>query len=97
MIRNNIATELCITKGQEGFVYGWQSQTINGVNMLDSLFIQLSDPPTPVQLDGLPLNVVPLAKNSIATTCNLPDDSSLEISCSQPDVLPNFTMTDFAS
>jgi len=25
MIRNNIATELCITKGQEGFVYGWQS------------------------------------------------------------------------
>jgi hypothetical protein len=25
MIRNNVATELCITKGQEGFVYGWQS------------------------------------------------------------------------
>ena len=97
MIRNNIATELCITKGQEGFIYGWQSRTINGVNMLDSLFIQLSDPPTPVQLDGLPLNVVPLAKNSVATTCNLPDDSSLEISRSQPDILPNFTMTDFAS
>jgi len=50
-----------------------------------------------VQLDGLPLNIVPLAKNSVATTCNLPDDSSLEISHSQPDILPNFAMTDFAS
>ena len=26
MIRNNDATELCITKGQEGFVVGWQSE-----------------------------------------------------------------------
>jgi hypothetical protein len=25
MIRNNQATELCITKGQEGIVVGWQS------------------------------------------------------------------------
>jgi hypothetical protein len=25
MIRNNDATELCITKGQEGYVVGWQS------------------------------------------------------------------------
>ena len=97
MIRHNIATELCMTKGQEGFVYGWQFQRINGINTLDTLFIQLHDPPTPVKLDGLPLNVVPLAKNSISTTCNLPDDSSLDISRSQPDVLPNFAMTDFAS
>ena len=97
MIRNNIATELCMTKGQEGFVYGWQSRTINGVNTLDTLFIQLHDPPMPVNIEGLPLNVVPLAKNSVTTTCNLPDDSSLDISRSQPDVLPNFAMTDFAS
>ena len=48
MIQNNIAMELCMTKGQEGFVYSWQSQSINGVNMLDILFIWLSDPPTPV-------------------------------------------------
>jgi hypothetical protein len=26
MIRNNDATELCITKGQEGFVAGWQDK-----------------------------------------------------------------------
>src|SRR4029077_4767647 len=50
MIRNNIATELCMTKGQEGFMYGWQSRLINGVNTLDMLFVQLSDPPTPVKL-----------------------------------------------
>jgi hypothetical protein len=24
MIRNNDATELCITKGQEGIIVGWQ-------------------------------------------------------------------------
>ena len=48
MIRNNIATELCMTKGQEGFVYGWQSQLIDGVNTLDTLFVQLHDPPTSV-------------------------------------------------
>ena len=97
MIRNNIVMELCITKGQEGFVYGWQSRSINGVNILDMLFIQLCDLPTPVKLDGLPLNVVPLAKNSVTTTCILPDDTSLDISHSQPDILLNFTMTDFAS
>ena len=97
MIRNNIATELCMTKGQEGFVYGWQSLSVDGVDVLDTLFVLLHDPPTPVKLDGLPLNVVPLAKNTITTTCHLPDDSSLSISRSQPDVLPNFAMTDFAS
>lgn len=26
MIRHNFATELCLTKGQEGFVHGWQSK-----------------------------------------------------------------------
>jgi len=97
MIRHNIVIELCITKGQEGFVYGWQSQLINSVNTLDTLFVQLHDPPTQVKLDRLPLNIVPLAKNSVTTTCNLPDDSSLNILCSQPEVLPNFRMTDFAS
>jgi len=97
MIRHNIATELCITKGQEGFVYGWQSQLINNVNTVDTLFVQLYDLPTQVKLDRLPLNIVPLAKNSVTTTCNLPDDSSLNILHSQPEVLPNFRMTDFAS
>jgi len=70
---------------------------INSVNTLDTLFVLLSNPPTLVKLDGLPLNIVPLAKNSVSTTCNLPDDSSLNISHSQAELLPNFAMTDFAS
>jgi len=97
MIRNNIATALCITMGQEGFIYGWQTQSIDGVNILDTLFIQLNKPPMLVQLNNLPLNIVPLAKNSVTTTCSLPDNSLLNISCSQADVLPNFAMIDFAS
>lgn len=27
MIRHNYATEICMTRGQEGFVVGWQSKT----------------------------------------------------------------------
>jgi hypothetical protein len=90
-------TELCITKGQEGFVYGWQSQSINGTNTLDTLFVLLKDPPLSVKLDGLPLNVVPLTKNTVTTTCFLLDDSSVVITRSQIDILPNFSMTDYAS
>ena len=40
MIRNNDATELCITKGQEGFVVGWQADKgSHGKRILDTLFV----------------------------------------------------------
>jgi hypothetical protein len=46
MIRHNNATELCITKGQEGTVAGWQSYLgSHGRIVLDTIFIKLSDPP----------------------------------------------------
>jgi len=42
MIRNNDATELCITKGQEGFVVGWQAEKgPHGKRVLDTLFVKL--------------------------------------------------------
>jgi hypothetical protein len=97
MIRNNIATEVCIMKGQEVFVYRWQLQLIISINTLDTLFVQLKDPLLDVKLDGLSLNVISLTKNSITTTCHLPDDSSISMSRLQPDVLPNFSMTDYTS
>jgi hypothetical protein len=97
MIRHNIATELCITKGQEATMYGWQSQKVNDINTIDMLFVQLRDPPVAVKLDGLLLNVVPLTRNCVTTTCNLPDNSTIQISHAQPDVLPNFAMTNYAS
>ncbi|RDB24423.1 ATP-dependent DNA helicase PIF1 [Hypsizygus marmoreus] len=98
MIRQNAATELCMTRGQEGFVHSWQSATGGrGQRILDTLFVQLSNPPRPVHLPGLPANVVPLTKTTVATVCSLPDDSTLNVSRTQIEVLPNFAMTDYAS
>jgi len=60
MLRNNDATELCITKGQEGHVVGWQSyKAVFRKSILDTLFVQLDNPPKLVQIPGLPNNVVP--------------------------------------
>ncbi|KAF8702360.1 hypothetical protein AX14_014404 [Amanita brunnescens Koide BX004] len=98
MIKCNVATELCITNGQEATVVGWKA-TIGKrqQQMLDVLFVQLKSPPKPVDIDGLPENVVPLTRSNIAITCKLPDGSKVSISRSQVEVLPNFAMTDFAS
>ena len=98
MIRNNAATEMGITKGQEAIVHSWDShKTTDGRDVLDTLFVELSNPPFPVKLDDLPLNVIPLTRTSVTTCCRLPDDSSLSISRSQVEVHPNFAMTDYAS
>ena len=98
MIKSNIATELCITNGQEGTVVGWQA-TVGKHNqqILDVLFIKLKTPPKTVQLNGLPDNVVPLTHSTVHITCHLPDESKISISRSQIEILPNFAMTDFAS
>jgi hypothetical protein len=65
IIRNNDATELCITEGQEGFVVGWQtSMGPHKQCVLDTLFVELDKSPKVVQIPGLPDNVVPIVKNS---------------------------------
>ena len=98
MIKCNVATELCITNGQEGTVVGWQSTIGNqNQNILDVLFIKLISPPKNIQIKGLPINVVPLTRSTVAITCILPDGNKISISRSQVEVLPNFAMTDFAS
>ena len=98
MIRNNAATEICITKGQEAVVHAWDChKTADGRDVLDTLFVELSNPPVPIKLDDLPLNVIPLTRSSVTTCCRLQDDSSLTVSRSQVEVLPNFAMTDYAS
>jgi hypothetical protein len=98
MIKTNVATELCITNGQEAVVAGWQSCLgSRGQLMLDVLFVELTNPPTEIQLDGLPKNTVPLTCSTNTITCSLPDDSKIQISRSQVEVLPSFAMTDFAS
>ena len=98
MIHNNAATEICIIKGQEAFVYAWRSHKLaDGKDVLEILFVELANPPSPVKLGGLPLNVVPLVRTSVVTNCKLLDDTSITISRSQIEALPNFSMTDYAS
>jgi hypothetical protein len=98
MIRYNYATELCMTRGQEGIVYGWQSKTgLRGQRTLDTLFVELKNPPTDVQIDGLPKNVVPVYATTNNIFVTLPNDERYYISRTQVEVLVNFAMTDFAS
>ena len=98
MIRYNYATELCMTRGQEGFVHGWQSKKgSRGQLALDTLFVKLKDPPTHIQLNGLPENVVPIYPTTTNVQITLPNDERYYITRSQVEVLVNFAMTDFAS
>ncbi|KAN0101085.1 hypothetical protein V8E55_001069 [Tylopilus felleus] len=61
-------------------VVGWTSTFGHHYQlMLDMLFVELENPATVVQLENLPLNVVPIV-------C---------IRCRQVHVLPNFAMTDY--
>ena len=98
MIRHNFATELCITKGQEGYVYGWQSIIVSKKQrVLDILFVKLKNPPSPVQFDGLPENVVPITASTQVIRAELLKDATVQISRTQIKVIVNFPMTDFAS
>ncbi|KAJ6489134.1 hypothetical protein C8R45DRAFT_1053351 [Mycena sanguinolenta] len=98
MIRHNEATELCITKGQEGKIVGWQSDFgLRKQPVLDTLFVELIDPPKPIRIPGLPPNVVVLTSRKEKLWCNLPDDSTIQVTRSQIPVLPNITMTYYSS
>ena len=98
MIRNNFATELCITRGQEGYVCGWQS-ILGSKNqrLLDTLFVKLKDPPKAIKFNDLPENVVPIPKTSTSTEVSLPNDTKIRIVRSQMEVSLDFSMTDYAS
>ena len=63
MIRNNDATELCITKWQEGHVVGWKLAIgSRGQFVLETLYVKLDRPTKNINIEGLPENVVPLMK-----------------------------------
>jgi hypothetical protein len=98
MIRNNDATELCITKGQEGICVGWDAiDGPHGKPVLQTLYVELVNPPQSVQFHGLPLNVVPIPRTTTDVTCRLPDDTEITVQREQVVVLPNFAMTDYSS
>ncbi|KAJ7143172.1 hypothetical protein C8R43DRAFT_892056, partial [Mycena crocata] len=98
MIKANEATELCMTRGQEAVVVGWDSSIgPSGQNVLDTLFVELIKPPKQIQLQDLPPNVVPIGRTSEHVTALLKDDSLLSLTREQVVVLHNFAMTDYAS
>ena len=98
MICNNDATELCITKGQEGHVVGWISGIgSRGQIVLDTLFVKLDRPAKKINIEGLPENVIPLTKNKKMVKCTFPNGVSIPVCRSQVNVLPNFAMTVYSS
>lgn len=98
MIRNNDATELCITKGQEAFVAGWNNKRgPHGKRVLNTLFVRLDKPPKDVQIEGLPKNVVPITMATKTVRCIFPNDLKESIERQQLWILPNFAMTDYAA
>jgi len=98
IIRHNYTTELCITKGQEGTICGWDSSKgVDGKRMLETLYVKFTAPPKDVHILGLKPNVVPVPKMTMPIICKMPDDSMLRISRTQISVLSCFSMTDYAS
>ena len=65
--------------------------------MLDTLFVKLDKPAKSVKIDGLPENVVPIVKSVKTVKCVFPSDLAEYVNRSQVWVLPNFSMTDYAS
>ncbi|KIY62691.1 hypothetical protein CYLTODRAFT_361086, partial [Cylindrobasidium torrendii FP15055 ss-10] len=100
MIRQNLATELNITKGQQGTVYAWTSGTgSRGQAVLETVFVLLQDPPTTIQFPNLPQNVVPVPTPTEGTsiTISLPDGSQVDVNRKQALIWPNFSMTGHCS
>ena len=98
MIRNNDATELCITKGQEGHIVGWKSGIgSKGQPVLETLYVKLNRPAKDINIEGLPENVVPLMKIKKSVKCTFPNGVSIPVRRSQVQVLPNFAMTVYSS
>ncbi|TFK67657.1 hypothetical protein BDN72DRAFT_770433 [Pluteus cervinus] len=98
MIRTNLATELCMTKGQEGFVYNWISgKGTKNQDVLYTLFVRLANPPRNIQFEGLPQNVVPIYRTTTRVMVSLPLGPDIPVSRTQVEVLPNFSMTDYSS
>ncbi|KAI0686399.1 hypothetical protein C8T65DRAFT_591196 [Cerioporus squamosus] len=98
ILKYNEATELCATNGAAARVVKWDAHRMPcGKLTLDTLFVELTNPPRPVQLPGLPPNVIPLTKTKKTVLCILPaDDIAVQVQREQVMVLPNFAVTDFA-
>ena len=57
----------------------------------------MKNPPSPIQFDGLPKNVVPITASTQVIKAALLKDNAVHISKTQVEVLVKFSMADFAS
>ncbi|KAI0338080.1 hypothetical protein BDW22DRAFT_1303184, partial [Trametopsis cervina] len=99
LLKANKVTEISATNGAEGTVVGWQAHwdPSHVYRHLDVVFVQLTAPPQPCKVPGLPRNVVPVTMHTDRISCTLPSDSYMRVSRTQVQLLPNFSMTDYAS
>lgn len=98
MIKVNEATECCVTNGAEGVIVGWKCKPLGQEKLaLETLFVKLTTSPKDVQLEGLPLNVVPVSHMAQKIKAKKPDGKFLKILRDQVPILPNFAMTDYGS
>jgi hypothetical protein len=70
LIRYNIATGLCITRGQEARVVGWTRKcgpAFADLYTLDVLYVEPTNPPHEVKPPNLPPNIVPVGAMSVIT------------------------------
>ena len=69
----------------------------HGKLVLDTLFVQLKNPPHLIKFTGLPENVAPIPKMSQTIECTMKSDQIRKVEREQCCVLPSFSMTDYAS
>ncbi|OBZ74982.1 ATP-dependent DNA helicase PIF1 [Grifola frondosa] len=98
LLKHNDTTELCATNGAEGVVVGWDAHmSATGYEILDVLFVRLTNAPRTIHVAGLPDNVIPLTRHRKKIRCMLPSDEYVTIWREQVAVLWNFAMTDFGA
>ena len=73
MIKFNEATELCVTNGQNGNVVGWTFEEKDNRKYLQTLFVRLLNPPKTIKIDGLPENIVPIARTTVSKPVTFPN------------------------
>lgn len=99
MLKHNKATEMCATNGAEGIIVGYHTRVgLHGRKAIDTIFVQLVNPPKTIQIGTLPSNVVPVNPFTKSLSCPLgPAKSFLSVRREQVEILPNFSMSDYCS
>ena len=65
--------------------------------ILDTVYVELLNPPKEIKLPMLPVNVVPIIPETRRIKCSFPNDSEITVTRTQIPIIANFAMTDFCS